>query len=109
MLQFNVAVITTALLASASLGMSANITTFPGVNCTGAGARSINAPADECTNFGGSSPQSISYSGVPNQILFYEFTPLNNECLGGATLVRGGGSGCATAPAGEGWWSVAVT
>ncbi|KAJ6514207.1 hypothetical protein C8R47DRAFT_1206585 [Mycena vitilis] len=107
-MQFNVAFIATALLASASLAMSATITGFAGADCSGTQGQSFNVPAGECFTLGGGSTKSISYSGVPSQIQFYISGGGHDACTNGASLTLGGGSGCATAPAGVNWESVAV-
>ncbi|KAJ7670610.1 hypothetical protein DFH06DRAFT_1178601 [Mycena polygramma] len=107
-MQFNVVFIATALLASASLAMSATITGFAGADCTGTQGESFNVPAGECFTLGGGSTKSISYSGVPSQIQFYISGGGHDACTNGASLTLGGGSGCATAPAGVNWESVAV-
>ncbi|KAJ7249597.1 hypothetical protein C8J57DRAFT_1723809 [Mycena rebaudengoi] len=107
-MQFNVVFITTALLASASLAMSATITGFAGADCTGSVVFSSGASSNECLTLGGASVKSISYSGVPSQIQFYISGGGHDSCTNGDQLTLGGGSGCATAPAGVNWESVAV-
>jgi len=98
-MQFNVVFVATALLASASLAMSARITIFDGADCTGNQA-STEVPSGFCGTLGSGSRRSIGYSGVPSQIQFFISGGGHDNCSNGATLVRGGGSGCATAPAG---------
>ncbi|PPQ89765.1 hypothetical protein CVT25_008049 [Psilocybe cyanescens] len=107
-MQFNVFVIASALLASASVAMSATITGFAGADCTGTQGQSFNIPSNECFSLGGGSTKSIRYSGVPSQIQFFISGGGHDSCTNGASLVLGGGSGCATAPAGVNWESVAV-
>ncbi|KIM47201.1 hypothetical protein M413DRAFT_440702 [Hebeloma cylindrosporum] len=107
-MQFNVVFIASALIASASLAMSATITGFAGADCTGTQGESFNVPSGECFSLGGGSTKSIRYSGVPSQIQFYISGGQHDSCTNGASLVLGGGSGCATAPAGVNWESVAV-
>ncbi|KAF8882333.1 hypothetical protein CPB84DRAFT_1750952 [Gymnopilus junonius] len=107
-MQFNVAFITTALLASASLAMSATITLFAGAGCTGANEGTFSVPSRECLTLGSGSVKSISYSGVGSEIEFYISGGGHDACTNGASLTRGGGSGCATAPTGVNWESVAV-
>ncbi|KAJ7247778.1 hypothetical protein C8J57DRAFT_1240716 [Mycena rebaudengoi] len=107
-MQFNVVFIATALLASASLAMSAQITGFAGADCTGSVVFSSGASSNECLTLGGASVKSISYSGVPSQIQFYISGGGHDSCTNGAQLTLGGGSGCATAPTGVNWESVAV-
>ena len=99
-MQFNVVFITTALLASASLAMSATVTVFAGADCTGSQSGSTNVPTGFCGTLGSSSAKSIRYSGVPNQIQFYISGGGHDNCTNGSSLTRGAGSGCATAPAG---------
>ena len=99
-MQFNIVFIATALLASASLAMSATITGFAGAGCTGTKGESFNVPSRECFTLGGGSTKSINYSGVPSETEFYISGGRHDSCTNGASLVFGGGSGCATAPAG---------
>ena len=99
-MQFNIVFISTALLAFASLAMSATITGFAGADFTGTQGESFGVPSGECFTLGGGSTKSISYSGVPSEIQFYISGGGHDSCTNGATLVLGGGSGCATAPAG---------
>jgi len=99
-MQFNVVFITTALLASASLAMSATVTVFAGADCTGSQSGSTNVPTGFCGTLGSSSAKSIRYSGVPNQIQFYISGGGHDNCSNGSSLTRGAGSGCANAPAG---------
>lgn len=99
-MQFNIVFIATALLASASLAMSATITGFAGANCTGTRGESVGVPSGECFSWGAASTKSISYSGVPREIQFYISGGGHDSCTHGASLVLGGGVGCATAPAG---------
>jgi len=99
-MQFNVAFITTALLTSASVAFSATITCFAGADCTGTQGESFNIPSGECFTLGAGSTKSIRYSGVPSQIQFFISGGGHDACTNGATEINGGGSGCATAPAG---------
>ncbi|KAJ7648312.1 hypothetical protein DFH06DRAFT_1135756 [Mycena polygramma] len=108
-MQFNVAFITSALLASASLALSATVTGFAGAGCTGTKGKTFNVPAGECFTLGHGSTKSIKYSGVPNHIKFFISGGGHDACTHGAQLTRGGGSGCATAPAGVNWESVSVS
>ncbi|KAJ6470857.1 hypothetical protein C8R45DRAFT_1218141 [Mycena sanguinolenta] len=102
-MQFNAAFIATALLASALSAMSqVTVTAFVGADCTGSIlAVSNGAPAGECQflTLGGSS-KSFGYSGVPNEILFYESGGEHDACTNGASVVDSAGSGCANGPAG---------
>ncbi|KAF9477075.1 hypothetical protein BDN70DRAFT_881560 [Pholiota conissans] len=107
-MQFNVTFIAAALLASASMAMSATIVGFAGADCTGAQVFSSGASSGLCLTLGGGSVKSISYSGVPSSIQFYISGGGHDSCTNGSSLTRGGGSGCATAPAGVNWESVAV-
>ena len=99
-MQFNIVFIATALLASTSLAMSATITGFAGADCTGTKGQSFEVPSGECFTLGAGSTKSISYSGVPSRIEFYISGGGHDSCTHGASLVLGGGSGCATAPTG---------
>ncbi|KAF7346981.1 Membrane metallo-endopeptidase-like 1 [Mycena venus] len=101
-MQFNTIFIATALLASASSAMSAKLTAFEGADCTGKVIDvDANAQPGGCiflTQHG--SAKSIGYSGVPHQIKFWKSGGPNDKCHGNPSVVKGGGSGCATAPAG---------
>ncbi|KAJ7604203.1 hypothetical protein B0H17DRAFT_1222274 [Mycena rosella] len=110
-MQFNVVFIATALLVSASPAMSATLVFFNGANCGGSViATSTGSTPGECILLsGGGSAKSISYSGVPNQIDFFESGGAHDACSNGATLVLGGGSGCGTAPAGFNFESVSFS
>jgi len=99
-MQFNVFFVATALIASASLAMSATVTGFAGADCTGSQGQSFDVPSRVCFTLGGGSVKSIRYSGVPSQIQFYISGGGHDACTNGSSLTRGGGSGCATAPAG---------
>ncbi|KAJ7506857.1 hypothetical protein B0H11DRAFT_1973079 [Mycena galericulata] len=107
-MQFNVVFIATALLASASLAMSATVTLFAGSECNGTDGGSFSVSSEECLSLGSSSTKSISYSGIPSEIEFFISGGGHDSCTNGASLVLGGGSGCGTAPAGVNWESVAV-
>jgi hypothetical protein len=100
-MQFNVVFIATALLSSASLAMSAEITFFTGAGCSGSVIGSTPAGAGVCaflTN--GGSGKSIGYSGVPNSIGFYLSGGPHDFCSNDSFETFGGGSGCGTAPDG---------
>ncbi|KAJ7616456.1 hypothetical protein FB45DRAFT_872920 [Roridomyces roridus] len=101
-MQFNIALIASAVLMAASPVLGADFTWFSGANCAGGVvASSPGVTPGECvflTN--GGSAKSISYSGVPNQANFFESGGLHDRCTNGPTIVTGGGSGCATAPDG---------
>ncbi|KAF9524389.1 hypothetical protein CPB83DRAFT_861277 [Crepidotus variabilis] len=107
-MQFNTAFIATALLASASLAMSARITGWAGADCTGQQGQSFDLSAPVCFTLGGGSTKSIQYSGVPNRIDFYVSGGGHDSCTNGSQGFRGGGSGCANAPAGFNWESVLI-
>ncbi|KAF8883651.1 hypothetical protein CPB84DRAFT_1750632 [Gymnopilus junonius] len=108
-MQFNVVFVATALLASASLAMSATITLFSGAGCSGSSGGSFGVPSGECLSLGGGSTKSIRYSDVPSAIEFFISGGGHDSCTNGAGLVLGGGSGCGTAPDGVNWESVAVS
>ncbi|KAF9471497.1 hypothetical protein BDN70DRAFT_926123 [Pholiota conissans] len=108
-MQFNANFIAAALLAFASQAMSFSITGFVGADCTGSTTNTVTGSSGECVTAGGGSVKSISYSGVPNQIQFFISGGQHDNCSNGATLTLGGGSGCATAPAGVNWESVFVS
>jgi hypothetical protein len=99
-MQFNVAFITTTVLASAPLAMWATITGFAGADCTGTQGESFNVGQNVCFTLGSGSTRSIRYSGVPGGIQFFISGGGHDSCTNGAQATRGGGSGCVTAPAG---------
>jgi hypothetical protein len=99
-MQLNVVFIATALLASASLAMSAVVTGFAGADCTGTQGESFTLSPPICFSLGGGSTKSIGYSGVPNSIQFYESGGGHDSCTHGSQLTLGAGSGCGTAPDG---------
>jgi hypothetical protein len=99
-MQFNLAFITTALLASASLAMAAEVTGFAGADCTGTKGETFHVPAGECFTLGHGSTKSIKYSGVPHEIKFFISGGHHDACTNGANQVHKNGNGCATAPAG---------
>jgi len=98
-MQFNIVFITTAVLTSASLVMSARINFFAGADCTSQVGGNDVGPGT-CLTLGSGSVRSVGYSGVPNRIDFYISGGGHDSCTNGATASRGGGSGCVTAPAG---------
>jgi len=98
-MQFNVVFITTAVLASASLVMSARINFFAGANCTSqVGGK--DAGTGTCLTLGSGSVRSVGYSDVPNRIDFYISGGGHDSCTNGATTSCEDGSGCLTAPDG---------
>ncbi|KAH9478961.1 hypothetical protein JR316_0009424 [Psilocybe cubensis] len=97
-----------SILASASVAMSATIVGFAGADCTGARVTTNNVNSRVCLSLGSGSVKSISYSGVGSSIQFYVSGGAHDSCTNGSQLTRGAGSGCATAPAGFNWQSVAV-
>ncbi|KAJ6505286.1 hypothetical protein C8R45DRAFT_923580 [Mycena sanguinolenta] len=101
-MQFNVGFIATALLASASLAMSAKITGFAGAGCTGEKGETFKVSAGECFTLGHGSTKSIHYTGVTSEIKFYISGGGHDSCTNGAHTVRVDAHGCATAPAGAG-------
>ncbi|KAJ6505288.1 hypothetical protein C8R45DRAFT_1091024 [Mycena sanguinolenta] len=107
-MQFNVVFITTALLASASLAMSAKITGFAGADCSGTKGETFKVSAGECFTLGHGSTKSIHYTGVAKEIKFFISGGGNDACTNGAHTVRVDAHGCATAPAGVNWESVDV-
>lgn len=99
-MQFNVVFIATALIASASLAMSAVVTGFSGAGCTGGVGESFEVPTGFCFTLGGGSVKSFGYSGVPDEIQFFVSGGGHDTCTNGPSLILGGGSGCGTAPDG---------
>ncbi|KAF8221912.1 hypothetical protein L208DRAFT_1325374 [Tricholoma matsutake] len=101
-MQFKFAFITTALLVSASLAMSATLQWFAGADCTGSVIFTSNNIKDEsvaCIFWAnGVSARSISYSGT-DSIQFFISDGSHDGCSNGSQLTRSG-SGCATAPEG---------
>ncbi|KAF9471194.1 hypothetical protein BDN70DRAFT_888392 [Pholiota conissans] len=102
-MQFNLVFLATALLASASVAMSATITGFAGPDCTGSLSNPLSIQPGECVSLGGDFV-SISYSGVPSKIGVF----LGDSCDNGADPFHLGPSGCVTAPAGFHWGCVFV-
>ncbi|KAL0057604.1 hypothetical protein AAF712_015752, partial [Marasmius tenuissimus] len=100
-MQFKLAFITTALLASASPAMSATLKWYSGAGCTGSVIGTSNgASSGQCiflTN--GGSAKSIGYNKLPHTASFFISGGGHDKCTGGSSLSRTG-SGCATAPAG---------
>ncbi|KAF7368049.1 hypothetical protein MSAN_00870800 [Mycena sanguinolenta] len=107
-MQFNIVFITTALLASASLAMSAKVTGFAGADCSGEKGETFTVSAGECFTLGHGSTKSIRYHGVPSEIKLFKSGGGHDSCTNGAQLIRHDGHGCATAPAGFNWESVDV-
>ena len=100
-MQFNIVFVTTALLSSASLAISATITLFAGPDCTGTQLGTLNAGSQVCLTWGrGATVKSIRYSGVAHLIEFYISGGAHDSCTNGPSLLVDGGSGCVTAPAG---------
>ncbi|KAJ6454966.1 hypothetical protein C8R45DRAFT_944264 [Mycena sanguinolenta] len=83
--------------------MSVTVTAFEGADCTGSVLWVSNgASPGQCVFFtDGGSGKSMSYSGVPNEILFYKSGGQNDHCTGDASVVDGPGSGCANGPVGQ--------
>jgi hypothetical protein len=98
-MQLNVVFIATALLASASLAMSAMVTGFGGAGCSGTQGKTFTLTAPICFSLGAGSTRSISFSDVPNQIEFFVSGGNHDSCTNGASSTLSG-SGCATAPDG---------
>ncbi|KAJ7085517.1 hypothetical protein B0H15DRAFT_1023521 [Mycena belliarum] len=110
-MQFNIAFITSALLAAAMPAMSAKLTFFEGADCTGSSLPiSTGSKPGDCVflTHGGSS-KSIKYSNVPNKIQFFISGGKHDKCTNGFAAVRSNGAGCETAPAGVNWESVKLT
>ncbi|KAJ7501539.1 hypothetical protein B0H11DRAFT_2224425 [Mycena galericulata] len=107
-MQFSVVFVAIALLASASLAMSAQVTGFTGAGCGGSVVFSNGVSSNECLTLGGGSVRSMSYSGVPSKIQFFASGGPHDSCTNGPQAVFGGGSGCSTAPDGFNWESVFV-
>ena len=99
-MQFNIVFITTALLSSAPLVMSDNITLFAGLDCIGTQLGTFEVvPPLLCLTWKNDSVKSIRYSGVAHLIEFYISGGGHDSCTNGASLVHGG-SGCANVLAG---------
>ncbi|KAJ7095524.1 hypothetical protein C8R44DRAFT_989466 [Mycena epipterygia] len=93
-MQFNVVLIATALLVSASPVMSATITFFNGAGCTGS-VITVSSGPGECISVLASSAKSITYSGVPTTLTY--FTGAN--CTGSDINVIIGPGECIPTPA----------
>ncbi|KAJ7616445.1 hypothetical protein FB45DRAFT_1063906 [Roridomyces roridus] len=101
-MQFNVALIASAILAAASPVLGAEFQWWTGAGCTGtAVVTTTNLDPLVCFSIAnGGSTKSISYSGVPNFIDFYKSGGGNDQCTNSVLFSFGPGSGCATAPDG---------
>ncbi|KAJ7610493.1 hypothetical protein FB45DRAFT_1066249 [Roridomyces roridus] len=101
-MQFNLALLASALLAAASPVLGADFGWFTGADCTGSVILSTSGvPPNECVAIGnGASAKSISYSGVPNLVEFFESGGPHDQCTNGAAIAGVAGSGCTNAPAG---------
>ncbi|KAJ7624423.1 hypothetical protein FB45DRAFT_869354 [Roridomyces roridus] len=101
-MQFNIALIASAILMAASPVLGADFVWHSGAGCAGTVvARSPGVTPGECvflTN--GGSAKSISYSGVTTHAKFFESGGAHDRCTNGATITTGAGSGCANGPAG---------
>ncbi|KAJ7624502.1 hypothetical protein FB45DRAFT_1060788 [Roridomyces roridus] len=90
-MQFTLALLTSALLIAASRVLGADFTWFNGADCTGSiVASSPGVVPNECvwlTN--GGSAKSISWSGVPNGVRFYESGGSHDTCTTDAVIVVG--------------------
>jgi len=99
-MQLKVAFLTSGLLVAAP-ALAIGVTAYFGADCTGnVVASEPNAGTEICYSLCSNSAKSIGYSGVPSQAQFFESGGAHDSCTNGATIVTGGGSGCATAPAG---------
>ncbi|KAF7307643.1 Membrane metallo-endopeptidase-like 1 [Mycena indigotica] len=102
------------LLTSVMLVASANAATvkwFEGADCTGTLLTTSNgAGSGDCiflTN--GGSARSISWSGVPHEIQFFQSGGGSDKCKGKPQFTSSKSSGCSTAPTGHNWESVKLT
>ncbi|KAJ6455057.1 hypothetical protein C8R45DRAFT_1111706 [Mycena sanguinolenta] len=90
-MQLNIGFITTALLAFALPVMSVTVTAFEGANCTGSilwlSNRASPGQSIFFTDGDSGESKSMSYSGVPNDILFYKSGGQNDHCTGDASVV----------------------
>ncbi|KAJ7156394.1 hypothetical protein C8R46DRAFT_1226618 [Mycena filopes] len=98
-----------ALLAAAPV-LASDLTFFTGAGCTGSVISSAhNVGTEVCVSVpNGGSAKSISYSGVPDGILFFNSGGDSDNCNNQASQVFAGGSGCATAAAGVNFQSTFV-
>ncbi|KAJ6540194.1 hypothetical protein DFH09DRAFT_1175720 [Mycena vulgaris] len=99
-MHFNLSFLATALLVCASPTMSATVVAFAGAGCTGGQSGPGTGGPGACLTQGGGSARSWSYSGVTNQIQFFQSGGPNDNCRGTPFTTRGAGSGCVTAPDG---------
>ena len=90
-MHFNIVVITSTLLASASLAVSATVTGFTGANCTTPQDHTYTVGPPICFAYGCASWRSIRYTGVPNNIELYVSGGPHDSCTNGPSLVLGGG------------------
>ena len=96
-MQFKAFFAVVALVASAN---AAIVTFFEGAECTGTVVGTLDAGSGECVFItDGGSGRSVAYTGVVNEIQFFESGGAHDECTNGFQDVASG-SGCNTAPAG---------
>ena len=99
-MQLKVTFLSSGLLVAVP-ALAINVVAFFGADCTGDVVYSrSDAIIDQCYSLCSNSAKSSSHSSVPSQAQFFESGGAHNSCTNGATLVLGGSSGCATAPAG---------
>ena len=107
-MQFKALLSIVALAATASAAAlekrAASLVWFSGDDCTGTAiATDSNARLDEClvtALINGGSARSISFSNVPNRILFFVVPSTTHVPCNAGYKLNATGSGCATAPAG---------
>ncbi|KAJ6457812.1 hypothetical protein C8R47DRAFT_1227229 [Mycena vitilis] len=88
-MQFNVAFLASALLASVSLALSATVTGFAGADCSGTKGESFNVPAGGMLHLGRRLGQvHPSYSGIPNSISFFISGGKHDTCTSTQVIVR---------------------
>ncbi|KAK7055764.1 membrane metallo-endopeptidase [Favolaschia claudopus] len=111
-MQLNLLAIAAALaLAATPSATAATIIAYFGADCGGdVIATSDDLNPGECIYLADQeSARSMSYSGVPNQISFYESGGAHDACAHGATLILEGSEGCANGPDGFNLESVLIS
>ncbi|KAJ7626823.1 hypothetical protein FB45DRAFT_868108 [Roridomyces roridus] len=101
-MQFNLALIASAILMAVSPVLGANFVWFDGARCDGnVIATQDNVAPNLCVGLAnGATAKSVSYSGVPDFADFYMSGGGNDFYTNGATLTFIDGQGCAIAPDG---------
>ncbi|KAJ7636362.1 hypothetical protein FB45DRAFT_1001503 [Roridomyces roridus] len=101
-MQLNVALVTGAILIAASPVLGASFVWFAGADCTGTVIADVpDFPTGDCFGLPNrATAKSISFSGVPSVVEFFQSGGGHDQCTNGPFATFGGGSGCANGPNG---------